>query len=343
VTVAASYYDGSSSARHLVQVDCPQPGWIRITGQGIQTQWPLSKVRIPSRIGDAARVLYFPDGSQCETRDHDGVERLLASQQKPSGWSLHRLERSLAYAGAALALTATCIWAIVVYGIPTLAKEVAFRLPPSTEKSIATDGLRALDQALLRPSTLPPDRQAALRALFADVTSDHPDKAGYRLEFRAGGPIGANALALPGSLVVLTDELVKLAQNDAEISAVLAHEAGHLRQRHALRSLLQNSAAALFVAVAIGDLTSITSLAAGLPTLLLQLKYSREFENEADESALAYLQARGIPAGHFAALITRLGAAHGAGASGIHYLSTHPAAAERAARALEKRSSRGVR
>lgn len=333
MSVAANYYDGNSSASHLVQLDCPAPGWLRVTGEKISVQWPLSDVRVSSRIGGTGRLLYFPDGSQCETRDHDGIERLLGAQRHRSRWSLHRFERSLAYVLAALALTAASTWAVIVYGIPAVAKEVAFRLPLSTENSIATDALQALDRTLLGPSALAADRQAELRRLFADVTSGHSGQAAYRLEFRAGRQVGANALALPGGVVVITDELVKLAHNDAEIAAVLAHEAGHVQQRHAMRSLLQNSAAALFIAVAIGDLTSITSLAAAVPTMLLQLKYSREFESEADAFALAYLRARGIPAEHFVALITRLEAAHGSIGRRLDYLSTHPAAAKRAERA----------
>ena len=41
------------------------------------------------------------------------------------------------------------------------------------------------------------------------------------------------ALALPGGIIVVTDDMVNLAANDPELLAVLAHEMGHLRGRHA--------------------------------------------------------------------------------------------------------------
>src|SRR5258707_6219227 len=77
--------------------------------------------------------------------------------------------------------------------------------------------------------------------------------------------------------------------------------------------------------MAVGDLSSVTSFAAALPTLLLQAKYSREFEAEADEFALDYLAKKGIPPDAFSSLLERLERGEGSTA-GLDYFSTHPAA-----------------
>src|SRR2546426_7673245 len=45
-----------------------------------------------------------------------------------------------------------------------------------------------------------------------------------RLEFRASRIIGPNAFALPSGIIVVTDQLVRLARNDEQVLAVLAHE-----------------------------------------------------------------------------------------------------------------------
>ncbi len=45
---------------------------------------------------------------------------------------------------------------------------------------------------------------------------------------------GANAFALPGGVLFMTDALVALAE-PAAILGVLAHELGHVQQRHATR------------------------------------------------------------------------------------------------------------
>ena len=52
------------------------------------------------------------------------------------------------------------------------------------------------------------------------------------LAFRDGGKtVGANAFALPGGQIVVTDALVQLL-SDAELQAVLAHELSHGAERH---------------------------------------------------------------------------------------------------------------
>src|SRR5260221_2161155 len=274
VSTAAVHYDGRTSQRTAVEL-YSEGATLRVLGSGIDRTWPWSEVRVSSRVGNTARHLYLPDGSQCETADNDAIDAWLAARHGADRFSVHRIERRLRYALAALALTAVAVWLGFAYGIPALAKQVAFRLPASTERLIGADALRALDQTLLGPSALPPERAAELQKLFAGVTADLASH--YRLELRARRQLGANPPALPSGIIVLTDELVKLADDDRQILAVLAHDLGHMRQRHALRSVLQNSTAAVLFAMAVGDPSSVTPFAAALPTLLLQAKYSREF------------------------------------------------------------------
>lgn len=331
--VRALYYDGKSSAGRQVTVSAPDPGGLRISGEGIELRWPLAQVRASDRVGGSRRYLYLPDGAQCETADNDGVDRLFAARQSAAARLLHRWESGLGYALAAVAITVAAVWAFIVWGVPALAKQVAFSLPAATETLIARDALGALDRFVLGPSRLPPERQDALRKLHAGMTAGVDGASGYRLEFRKGGRAGANALALPAGIIVMTDELVELSKDDRELEAVLAHEIGHLLQRHILRHVLQDSATALLVAVTIGDLTSLTSLAAAAPTLLLQAKFSRDFEREADDFALGYLARRGIPPEMFAAILQRMEQKRPGGKDAPDYLSTHPATRERIERA----------
>lgn len=338
--VRALYFDGKSSDGHQVIVGLDHGGVLRVRGAGIDLGWPLEQVRVSARIGSSQRYLYFPDGSQCETGDNDSVDRLFAAREPAAARLLHRWESGLGYALAALAVTVVVAFAAIFWGLPALAKQVAFALPPATETLIGRDALAALDRFVLAPSRLPPERQAALRKLYAGMRDAGEAGPAYRLEFRSGGRIGANALALPAGIIVVTDELVVLAKDDREIEAVLAHEVGHLRQRHMLRYVLQNSAAALLVAVTVGDVTSITSLAAAAPTLLLQAKFSRDFEREADDFALAYLARRGIPLEVFAAILQRMEEKRhegkNAGKGEPNYLSSHPGTRERIERARGK-------
>ena len=331
--VRALYFDGKSSDGHKVSIGLDeQQQLLRVRGAGIDLGWPIAQVRASDRIGSSQRYIYFSDGSQCQSGDNDGVDQLFAAREPAAARLLHRWENGLGYALGALVLTVAAAWAFIALGIPAIAKQVAFALPPATEKLIGSDALAALDRFVFAPSKLPPERQAALRKIHAGMAA-----SGDRLEFRRGGRVGANALALPAGIIILTDELVELSKDDRELESVLAHETGHLRQRHILRHVLQNSATALLIAVTVGDITSLTSLAAAAPTLLLQAKFSRDFEREADDFALAYMAQRGIPPEMFGAILKRMEEKRGGGKNDSDYLSTHPATRERIERATGKR------
>jgi Zn-dependent protease with chaperone function len=195
----------------------------------------------------------------------------------------------------------------------------------------------------MKPSRLPRERRDELAALLRRVAGPAGAAAGYRLECRSSPALGANAFALPSGIVVITDDLVELARSDDELAAVLAHEVGHLRERHALRHALQSSAAGLVVAALTGDLVSVSSLAATLPTLLVDTSYSRAFEREADDAALAWLRSAGVPPRLYAAFLGRLQTRQdlrrgetGNGSSPVRdYLSTHPDTAERIRRIVK--------
>ena len=329
----ARYYDGKTSQRREVRIWAEPSGRLRVIGEGIDFSCPIAEVRPSPRVGNTTRHLQFADGAQCETGDNDAVDRVFARESREApGRLIHALESKYGYALFALALTAAALWAGITYGIPALAKEVAAVLPPSIETAIGRDALAGLDRILLAPSKLPPARQEHMRALFSNMVSGIEGAGGYRLELRSSKRLGANALALPSGEVVVTDQLVELAQNDDEIVAVLAHEIGHLRQRHGLRRLLQDSATVLLVAAVTGDLSSIASLATALPAILLQAKYSRDFEREADDFALDYMKHHDISPEAFGAILLRMEQRRGAAADVPDYLSTHPATRERAER-----------
>ena len=107
----------------------------------------------------------------------------------------------------------------------------------------------------------------------------------YSLQFRSGKGLGANAYAFPSGIIVFTDDLVRLAANTDELRVIMAHEVGHVRNRHTVRNLLQNSLMAGLIVVISGDVTAVGGLAAAIPKVLVEASYSREFEYAADAVA----------------------------------------------------------
>ena len=330
----AVYYDGRTSARQPVRVR----GYtlvIQIVGEGLRLDVPLAKVRVDPPVGGTRRALHLPDGAQLQTDDHGAVEALFPRRHALEGW-VHRIERNWLYALAAIALTAAFSWWSVVDGLPLAAKIAAGFVPETWEAKLGEQTLGFFDGKLCRPSALDEARQRALQRRFATLTAGLADGYDYRLLPRDCRGIGANAFALPGGTVVMTDPLAKLARNDDQISAVLAHEIGHVRHRHGLRMALQAAGLAALAAALFGDATSITSLATALPVALLQSGYSREFETEADDYAFQRLREVGLSPKAFADIMLLLEKSRqkATGGGTRDYLSTHPATAKRIQRAL---------
>ncbi len=338
----AAYFDGKVSTRREVVLTLDGER-VTIRGEGVELSYPLNSLRVPPGVGAVRRTVRLPDGGVCELED----AVLLATLERASGRTsaeslIYRWEKSLPLAVAALILTALMVLLFIRYGVPSLSRHAAFALPAATETALGRDALTTLDRILMKPTKLGPERRAELKALFRRVAGPAGTAAGYRLELRSCPAVGANAFALPSGIVIMTDELVDLARNDDELAAILAHELGHVRGRHALRHVLQNSVAGLIVATLTGDLVSLTSLAATLPTVLVDASFSRAFEREADDAAIAWMKSAGVPLRRYAEVLGRLqaqldvrqGNAGSAMNPARNYLSSHPDTGERIRRIM---------
>jgi Zn-dependent protease with chaperone function len=289
-------------------------------------------VRRSLRIANTPRWLYLPGGGACVTSDNAAVDRI--TRERRYERVLHKWESRPAYAALAVALVAGMLWLLVDRGVPVAVERIAEHIPVEAEAALGRETLRALDERMMRKSTLPGSRQNSLRAKFADMARAAGDTTPYRLEFRQSF-IGANAFALPSGIIVVTDDLVRLSRSDGEVLGVLAHELGHVKHRHTMRRLLEGSATALIIAGVTGDVASTTSLAAAAPTVLLQTRYSRDNEREADAYAVQMMRRANVDPAYLARILTRMERTSGARGTRIPaFLSTHPQTGEREALAL---------
>lgn len=344
MSIVGSYHDGKTSRRvnaHL-EVGNDDLGNLRIVfdeqSNAENAVRPIdlkfSELKVASRLGNTAREITFGDGSLFVTDDNDSVDALIKHHSADSGTLLHRLETHTPLILLSIAVTIALIWGAVIYGIPSSAKFIAYQLPDFTTEKMG-GSLSILDKTVFDVSELDASRQAAIRQLVAPYLEIYKDLNPV-LKFRSG--MKANALALPSGEIVLTDDFVNLVESDEELLAVFFHEIGHLKHKHLLRRALQDSMVTLMVVFITGDVDTFDLLTA-LPTLILDLSYSREFEREADLFALEQLHRYGISVDHFAAVMQRLEAYYAekdeAGEalenddSSNDFFSTHPGAGER--------------
>ena len=330
--VAGLYYDGNSARALPAQLDVAASGDVRLILSAQEAIFPLAQLRVGARVGNSARSIYFPDGAKFETRDNDAVDRAFAAFDiDTSARVLHKLETHTRYILVAIAIAVVTSWAAVKFGIPAAAKSVAFALPAKTNSLIGQGTLTVLDK-MFSASALDAATQEKFRAYFTAMSAPVAEPGvEYRLLFRKGGKIGANAFALPSGTVIVTDELIALAEHDQEVVAVLAHEIGHVKNRHGLRHAIQSSTVALVALAITGDVSSTSYAIAALPTLLVDAQYSQNFEREADAYSLQYLRANRIERTHFKNFMLRLEAEHGGSSEWAHYLASHPPTQERIA------------
>ena len=156
----------------------------------------------------------------------------------------------------------------------------------------------------------------------------------------------ANAFALPAGYLYVTRGLLALANNEAELAGVLAHEIGHVAARHPAQRYSQTLLAQSLFSILgpSGGGSDLGNLAAPAAQLALT-SFSRGHEHEADELAVTTLaragfDPRAMPS--FLRKLERQQARQGSGAAGIGELfSTHPRTAERVERTI--RAAKGAR
>lgn len=326
ITLKAYRYDGASSARAAVDLSFTQTG-IQVRSDELLLQYPYADVMLQPKLAGKFSQLRFVDGSQCDIENQPGLDEALALIPGNAGNRfIHKLENNLLYVALAVVLSIAVLFGIIQYGVPVMAREVAQRMPPEIETGMGKEALQLFDQ-IMQPSELNSARQTELRNKF-QVLAEHAGIETNDILFRKGDELGANAFALPSGIIVFTDEIVALAKDDRELLAVFAHELAHVKYRHTMQHVLQNSVTGLLVIVLTGDIGTASSLAAALPALLVQTKFSRDFEAEADDFAITLLKQHGIAPTWLGDILARMEKEMGSNAV-PNFLSTHPATDDR--------------
>lgn len=143
-----------------------------------------------------------------------------------------------------------------------------------------------------------------------------------------------NAFALPDNSIIVTDELIALAEHPDELTAVIAHEIAHIEQNHVMQGIVRQIGAGIFFDVVFGGAGAGQAIALASMNLS-SLRYTRDDETEADTRGFAYLDAARINPGAIASLFDRLSNLMDEAEDGEFptILSSHPANRERAAAA----------
>jgi predicted Zn-dependent protease len=327
------FLDGKTAAKLPVTLAAEGAGLVLQWAQGLRHVEAHEVLPIHSRQR-GVQFVRLTDGGTCEMAASPDLLAVLAQVgvgvQKESAVAAV-LHGDWRIAAMALAFLACVITAFYVWLLPSVAEIGASLVPPQLQRKLGETALRQVEAQWLSPSQLPSAQRALIQERFGALTLElnGPEYAGLELLIRKSS-VGPNAFALPGNFVVLTDELVILVDGDLDaISGVLAHELGHLKHRHGLRSVVQATALTVLGSALIGDYSSAL---AAVPAGLGHLNYSRHFETEADTYSFEVLCDAHIDPAKTALFFDRASKIKGNVGNLIPtYLSSHPGSEDRAA------------
>lgn len=225
--------------------------------------------------------------------------------------------------------------------LPSLGEAAADDLSPANERKLG----QAIMQQVRRDPSYLADAETTeyLNAIGYQLVSASPARH-MDFSFFAVRDSMLNAFALPGGFIGVHSGLVLAAQSESELAAVLAHEIGHVDQRHIARMLAKQretsaiALGALLLALlaarsnssSSGDLTQAAILGSQAAALQQQLNFSREAEREADRVGMQTLVAAGFDARAMVTFFGRMQQANRVYESAApSYLRTHPLTVER--------------
>ncbi len=141
-----------------------------------------------------------------------------------------------------------------------------------------------------------------------------------------------NAFAVPGGYVFVFSGLLARVANEDELAGVLGHEIGHVHAHHITR--LQSEGAVWNVPALMGVLLSAVNPVLGAAAIAAaqtaQLKYSRDFEQEADFLGLRFTTAAGYDPHGMSGFFKTILAEQRLNPTGVPaYMLTHPLADDR--------------
>lgn len=288
------FIDGVVAKPHTVTVELVDHGiWIVSMDGQIRQFWPLTDTELLDKNVGKIRL-------SCQGR---GDARLIVSSEEFDIYLVDGTDKpQSASRGLPKLVTGLITVAVLLviggfFAIPRLADGIAALIPYSVEHEWGLGVARQFDQ--LGDYCVAPEGKAAL-AKMENALSAHPLAQYYPIRLQVLDAPIVNAFALPGGHIRLLEGLIDEAESQEEILGILAHEVGHVVHRHALSRMVELAGVQLVVQVLGGG------SAVDFGSLLVNMHFSREKEEQADRFAIEILNDLGQTTLGMAAFFDRL-------------------------------------
>ncbi len=135
-----------------------------------------------------------------------------------------------------------------------------------------------------------------------------------------------NAFATPGGQVIIDTQLLDVISSPEALAGILAHEIGHAHRRHSTQMLIRGALLTSLWQVTVGDYASIFVVDPATFYRIVNLRFDRAAEAEADDDSMAMLQRAHIDPRPVAVFFEFIAGR----AKGATWMSSHPDSLTRA-------------
>lgn len=316
----ARFYDGLTARPHEVEAELSDAE-IVFEVAGVRHAWPRTGLQVEV-IGEMVRLSQAGQAARLQVAKADWPA---AGREHGVGAWVPRAERKLILG---LCLASAAVLLFVFVGMPMASGPLARMTPPAFEEQIGANFEDQLNLAF--KACRGKDGQGALQALGEKLGD--ADDAPFPIRVQAVQAPFANAFALPGGAVLVTDDLIDEARTPDELSAVIAHEVAHVERRHVMQAVYRSLGLGLVLDAVVGGGTGAGQQAVLLAGSFTDLRFSREAEREADVRGMALLHEHGLSSQGMAPFFERMAAkGDGDDAAAVKELvSSHPDSLRRA-------------
>jgi predicted Zn-dependent protease len=159
-------------------------------------------------------------------------------------------------------------------------------------------GLAVAEEATRQMSLLQDESIAQFVRELGGHIVRRADTTGRSYEFRVIDSEVANAFAIPGGFIFVNRGILHRAESASELAGVLAHEIGHVVERHGLEQMAKarntNTAVGLVYVLLGRSPGAAEQVALQVAGSAWMAKHSRQAEHEADRVGVLYLARAGL-------------------------------------------------
>ncbi len=237
-------------------------------------------------------------------------------------------------------LAATLITVITITQVAAFAQGSRIQIPKNkyTVQQDIQLGRQAANEVKRQMPILPESSDADRyvesvgRRLVAAIPREYQQSA-FEYNFDVVNARDINAFALPGGPMFVNRGMIEAARNEGEMAGVMAHELSHVILRHGTAQATESQSAkyqlpaiggAILGAIIGGNAGSVIAQGAQLGVGAYLLKYSRNYERQADTLGAQIMAQAGYDPRDLANMFQTIERQSGSSGGGPEWLSSHP-------------------